>query len=112
MTTNVVEYTLPDGTTVTFEVAEEETGSRQRVSRTTNKGFMQAEPGFDEALAHIKPAAEYVLQSFREMQTPDEITLDFGIKFKDTGVVFASSSSDATFRVILKWNNEKRSTAD
>jgi len=62
-------------------------------------------------MAHIKPAAECVLQSFRDMQTPDEITLDFGISFNaSAGVVFASASSQATFQVTLKWKNEKPAT--
>ena len=104
---NVIQYELPDGTPILIEIEEDEAQGRQRVSRS-KEGFVQAEQGFSEAMAHIKQAAECVLQSFRDMQTPDEITLDFGIKFKaGAGVVFASASSQSTFHVTLKWKDEK-----
>ena len=49
-----------------------------------------------------------VLQAFREMNTPDEIGLDFGIKFSaQAGAIFASVDSEATFKVSLKWKNPK-----
>jgi hypothetical protein len=109
---NVIQYELPDGTPISIETEEADQGS-QRVSRGKEgkEGFVQADKRFSDAMAHIKPTAEYVLQAFRDMQTPDEITLDFGIKFRaDAGVVFASASSQATFQVTLKWSNEKPTT--
>ena len=40
------------------------------------------------------------------MNTPDEIGLEFGIKFNaKAGAVFASVDSEATFKVSLKWKN-------
>jgi len=104
---NVIQYELPDGTPIFIETEETETQGRQRGSRS-QEGLVQTDKRFSDVMAHIKPTAEYVLQSFRDMQTPDEITIDFGIKFQaNAGVVFASASSQATFQVTLKWNNEK-----
>ena len=51
-----------------------------------------------------------MLESFKEMNTPDEIDLEFGIKFNaKAGAVFASVDSEATFKVSLKWKNISRS---
>jgi hypothetical protein len=87
------------------EVSEME---MQRVSRSGENEPVSAESRFVDAVAKIKPAAEVVLKAFQEMNTPDEIGLEFGLKFNaKTGVVFASADSQATFKVTLKWTNEK-----
>lgn len=63
---------------------------------------------FMEVIKGIKPAAEAVLATFREMDTPEEIGLEFGIKFNaKAGAVFASVDSEATFKVSLKWTNKR-----
>ncbi|MCP4109254.1 MAG: hypothetical protein GY749_27635 [Desulfobacteraceae bacterium] len=80
----------------------EQAGLEDTIEKAQNK--------FVEAIERVKPAAEAVLNSFREMNTPDEIGLEFGIAFKaNAGAVFASVASDATFKVSLKWKNEKKS---
>ena len=62
---------------------------------------VSADSRFVDAVAKIKPAAEVVLKAFQEMNTPDEIGLEFGLKFNaKTGVVFASADSEATFKGI------------
>ena len=67
----------------------------------------QAQSGFTEALARVRPAAEAVLQSLRDLNTPAEIGLEFGIKFNaKAGVILASVDSEATFKVVLKWTNQ------
>jgi len=88
-----------------IEIEESEDGLR-RVGR--NKGEdLKAESRFTEAIARIRPAADAVLAAFREMNTPDEIGLDFGIKFNARArAIFASVDSEATFKVSLKWKNE------
>ena len=88
---------------VEAEVSERE---MQRVSRGGESEPLQAESRFVDAVARIKPAAEVVLKA---MNTPDEIGLEFGLKFNaKTGVVFASADSEATFKVSLKWTNQKK----
>jgi hypothetical protein len=90
---------------VEAEVSEME---MQRVSRGGDNEPVSADSRFVDAVAKIKPAAEVVLKAFQEMNTPDEIGLEFGLKFNaKTGVVFASADSQATFKVSLKWTNEK-----
>jgi hypothetical protein len=61
---------------------------------------------FNEALNKVKPAAEAALNAFRELNTPDEISLEFGIKLSGSvGAILASVESEAIFKVVLKWNN-------
>jgi len=66
---------------------------------------------FIEAVEKVRPAAEAVLKAFQEMNTPDEIGLEFGVKFNaKAGAILASVDSEATFKVSLKWTNKEKST--
>ncbi|WP_319548083.1 CU044_2847 family protein [Desulfogranum marinum] len=100
-----IEFELEEGPfIVEAEVAEEEI---QRISRRGNSvELIKAETSFVDAIGRIKPAAEYMFKSLRDMNTPDEIGMEFGLKFSaKTGVVFASADGEATFKVSLKWTN-------
>jgi len=103
-----ITYTLEDGTPVYIEAEEvEKPKGSKLVSGKKDKEGVEVKR-FENALVNIKPAAESVLQTFRDMNTPDEITLDFSLKFKaDIGAVFASTGTQAIFRVTLKWKNDK-----
>lgn len=103
----MIEFELEDGTRIWIE-GEEESRGMQRVGRGDGNKDEKKAGKFTKALAGIKPAAETVLNSFREMNTPDEIGLEFGMKFSaKAGAVFASADSEATFKVSLKWTNPK-----
>ena len=105
----VIEFEL-DGQPVYVESEISETEGIRRVSRGGGEDEPEkAVSRFTEAVARIKPAAEVVLNAFREMNTPDEIALEFGLKFTaKAGAVFvASAGSEATFKVSLKWSNKK-----
>jgi hypothetical protein len=108
-----ITYTLEDGTPVYIEAEEiEKPKGSKLVSGKKDKEGVEVKR-FENALVNIKPAAESVLQTFREMNTPDEITLDFSLKFKaDIGAVFASTGTQAIFRVTLKWRNDKSADRD
>ena len=100
----IIEYNL-DGDNVHIEVDSMPGDETYRGDRTS-RGIEKAENSFKDAIKRIKPAAEAILESFREMNTPDEIGLEFGIKFNaKAGAVFASVDSEATFKVSLKWSN-------
>ncbi len=102
----LIEFEL-DGQPVYVE-AEVSDMEIQRVGRSGDDEPLQAESRFADAVARIKPAAELMLDTFREMNTSGEIGLEFGLKFKaKTGAVFASADSEATFKVSLKWTNDK-----
>jgi hypothetical protein len=109
-----ITYQLEDGTPVYIEAEEvEKPKGSKLVSGKKDKEGVEETKRFENALVNIKPAAESVLQTFREMNTPDEITLDFSLKFKaDIGAVFASTGTQAIFRVTLKWKNDKSADGD
>jgi hypothetical protein len=105
---SVVQFILDDGSQMYVETAED-ASSNQRVSKS-REGIEEAEKSFSQALAHIKPAAEKVLQAFREMNSPDEVRLEFGLKLSGkVGAVFVSTDSEATFKVSLMWKNQDKS---
>jgi hypothetical protein len=63
---------------------------------------VKAETRFADAITRIRPAADILFKTFREMST-DEIALEFGIKFNaKTGAVFASIDSETTIKPGLK----------
>jgi hypothetical protein len=104
---DIAPFELEDGTLVYVEVEDVDRGMR-RVSRGGEE--KDACGRFKEALAYVRPAAEEVLNAFREMNTPDEIALEFGLKLSaELGVAFfASTKGDATFKVSLKWSNKPK----
>jgi hypothetical protein len=56
------------------------------------------------ALARIKPAAQAVVNAFREVNTPDEIALELALTFNTkVGAFVFSSDTQAVFKVSLKW---------
>ena len=106
-TRHIVEFILAEGQPVFVEVEDTDENTRQRVSRG-DTGPERSGKRFLDAIAQVKPAAEAVLNAFRELNTPDEIGLEFGVKFSaSAGAVLASVDSEATFKVALKWKNPK-----
>ena len=66
----------------------------------------EASRGFETAIARIRPAAQAVLETLRELNTPKNIEIEFGIKFSGkVGAFIASADTEATFRVKLVWEN-------
>ena len=50
-----------------------------------------------------------MLDALKELNTPQEIHLEFGVKLGGkAGVVFASAESECNFKVGLKWTNPRR----
>jgi len=107
MTKDIIQFELADGSPVYVEVESRDATGITRVGRG-DEAIAKAQDRFVEALNKIKPATEAVLDTLRDLNTPDEINLEFGIKLSGTlGAVFASVDSEATFKVALKWKNEK-----
>jgi hypothetical protein len=104
---DLIEFKLTDGTPVYIEAAEGSSrgGGLQRVSRGTS-GALEADSRFEEAVARIRPAAQALLDSLTDLNTPEQINLEFGITFNaKAGVIFASVDSEAVFKVALTWKN-------
>ena len=104
---DLLELKLADGTSVWIETDPGAGGSLgpQRVARGAS-GAQEAQERFEDAVGRIRPAAQALLDSLKGLSAPEEIALEFGIKFNaKAGVVIASVDSEATFKVSLKWKN-------
>ncbi|MCP4106482.1 MAG: hypothetical protein GY749_13270 [Desulfobacteraceae bacterium] len=105
----LIEFELEDGSTIFIETEDSDKRyGEQMVGKSGKASAEKAEKRFKDAIEHVKSASDTLLESFREMNTPDEIGLEFGMKFNaKAGAIFASVDSEATFKVSLKWTNEK-----
>jgi hypothetical protein len=100
---HIVQFELADGSPVYVEVDEQDSTVQRRVSRGSD-GIERAQERFVDAIRKVKPAAEAVLQTFREFDTPNEVNLEFGIKLNGSlGAIIATVNSEASFKVSLKW---------
>lgn len=101
----LAELKLDDGTTVYVEV--DDVSQAGRVSRTDSELHGKADKRFEEALSAVRPAAEKVVEAFREFNHPTEIGLEFSLKFSAAVNTFVfSGDSEATFKVSLAWKHE------
>lgn len=100
----LVEYEIGDST-ILIE-AEDQHG----IERISNDNTSKASEKFESAISHIKPVAKALFGAFEEFNNPQEINLEFGIKFSaKAGVIFASADSEAAFKIALKWDNKNAS---
>lgn len=104
---NLLEFKLDNGESAFIQI--EETQSRQQVNRgRDNEENLQAERTFSQAVSCIAPLGNTLLNSLKDINTPDEINLEFGLTFNaKAGVVFTSVESEASFKVSIKWKNNK-----
>jgi hypothetical protein len=108
---NLLEFKLDNGESAFMQIEESESQSRQRVSRgSSDEGAepVQAQRTFTQAVSCIAPIGKALLTSLKDINTPDEINLEFGLKFNGkAGVVFTSVESEASFKVSITWKNNK-----
>ncbi len=104
---DIIQFELADGTPVYVESDEADNADGLRRVGRGEREVEKTGKKFNEIIENIRPAAETVLNAFKEMNTPDEIGLDFGVKFSaKAGAVFASAAGEATIKVSLKWKRE------
>jgi hypothetical protein len=106
MKKEITEFEL-DGQPVYIEVEPMEDMGAHRISRN-EEGIVKSDTRFDKAISQIRPVADALLKNLQEITTPEEVALEFGIKFNaKAGAVFASVDSEATFKVSIKWKSAK-----
>ena len=100
----LIEYPLKDGSSIVVEVDEPEKGGVERVARP-GEMIEKAKQNFETVLERIKPTAAAVITTLRDLsESPNEIGVEFGIKFSAaSGVVLASAGGEANYKVTLKW---------
>jgi hypothetical protein len=106
--TGLMRFKLADGTEVVFETDLPAQGGEELMGRKGGD-IPEAHERFDVLVKRIRPVAQTVLDALKELNTPQEIQLEFGVKLGGkAGVVFASAESECNFKVGLKWTNPAR----
>lgn len=107
MSKQLIEVPMEDGTTIIMEIDESQSGV-QRVSRP-GEIVSKTTQTFETAIEKFKCVAGVVINKVRELkESPDEINVEFGLKFNGkVGVVIASADSEATLKVSLKWKRKE-----
>jgi hypothetical protein len=109
---HLVEFPLQDGGTMLVEVDEQEgytettmRGGLVKAARPASEVVENAKKTFEEALEKIKPAAQSIISTLRDLHdAPDEIDVQFGIKLSaEAGAFIASAGVEANYTVSLKW---------
>ena len=98
-----IEYPFDEGGVVIVEVDEPSSGLVPAASG--GEVVAKAQEKFDDVLNAVRPVANKLLTKLRDLPAaPDEVAVEFGVNlgFK-AGVVIASGSADANFRIALKW---------
>jgi hypothetical protein len=99
----------PEGTaSVWVEVDEPE--AEAGTIRVAREGEIveRAKESFQAALDQVKPAVDLLAQRLNDLNRPAEIGVEFGLKLSaKAGIVLASADSEVTFKVSLRWKNER-----
>jgi hypothetical protein len=100
-------FTLDDGSAVMFESAESDL-----VAPRTEQPFVREGGRLTEQLHGVAEAAEEIADSLRSRLTPDEVSLEFGLKVSG-GVnwFFAKAQGEGTIKVTVKWAGNASATA-
>jgi hypothetical protein len=103
----LVEFATEEGGTILVEVDDDlRMGSGPTLRGGAASAMIEkARVSYEEALDKIKGAAETIITKMRALpDSPDEISVDFGIKLSaDIGAILASTSAEAQFTLHLTW---------
>ncbi len=106
-----IEFPLEDGGSIVVEVNEpEEVRGSRRAARGSEEEPEKAPHTFEQALSKIRPATEKVITTLRGLiQKPDEVEMEFGFSLNaEAGVIIASASTEANYKVTLRWQRETK----
>ncbi len=106
----IIEFPLDGGGTFLVEVDElQQEGGLQRAG-VAGEVIERAQQTFQNALERIKPAAAAIIAKIRELpDTPDELTVEFGIRLSAAaGVVLTKAAAEGNYKIILKWTRENQ----
>lgn len=102
----VLEFEL-DGQLICVHGAEE-SDSRYDSNRGDDDEETAVPRELNGIFAQIAPVGNALLKSLKDINTPDEINLEFGISLGGkTGIIFASAESEASFKISITWKNDK-----
>lgn len=102
---DLVEFALADGDVILVEVDATPSGRSQMRGLKPQAIVEKAAVSFDQALEKLRPAASAIISKLRDLaESPDEISVEFGIKLNAAaGAVVASAAVEANYVVKLLW---------
>jgi Trypsin-co-occurring domain 1 len=100
-----VRYRLDDGSEVVFETAESDLVSLRGGAAVQDGGRLS------ERLSGVAKAAEQIAGELRSRMTPDELSLEFGIKVSGelNWWFLAKSQGETAIKITVKWTNKATS---
>jgi hypothetical protein len=103
-----VEVPLPGGGSLIVEATGELNDAVVRAGRVQRIAD-EASESFESALERVKLAAAVVRDKMSALEVaPDEVTVEFAIKLGTAaGVVVASASAEANFKVLVRWTGDE-----
>jgi hypothetical protein len=101
--TELVQFTLSDGSSVLVEVDDHEPGI-QRASRIDDL-IIQAKHSLDTALDQIRTMATVTLTKLADLpRQPDTLEVAFGVRLNaEAGAVIAKTEAEGHLKVKLAW---------
>ena len=103
MVRKIQTFQLEDGSSIAVEV-EAAPGEEERIANTQGEVVEQTNKTFGAALKTVQQAMAEVLEGFSKTLDPNELELNFGLKFSaKAGVVLASTDAEATLTLRAKW---------
>ena len=107
---NLIEVPLESGGSILIEVDTTRSGDVLR-GKSATQVVEQVSQTLENALGHVRSTADAVIAQLRAIpQTPDEVSVEFGIRFGAKGNIYiAGGEAEANFKVALKWKQETAS---
>src|SRR5262245_33525969 len=104
---NLIEVPLERGGSILIEADAPSSGEVLR-GKVAAQVIEQVSQTLEEALSHVRSTADVVIAQLLAIpQTPDEVAVEFGIRFGAKGSVYiAGGEAEANFKVALKWKKE------
>lgn len=106
-----VKFTLDGGRELFIETdmpEKEPSRAGKLVSKSKEASSVyESNKQFTEIAQSIAPVANTILDSLKNINSPKEIQLEFGVKLDvASNVVIAKASTAANFKITLKWENK------
>ena len=107
----LVEFELPDESTILLEVDEPERPGAKPVSRRPGEMAVKAQKTFEQALDEInlQPMLNAIKKKFNEMEeSADEIEVKFGIKLSGQAGAIITVGGEASYEITMRWDNRQK----
>lgn len=106
---NIVQFKLETAPNVFTDVAVEVRDAavgQQQIGRAGDV-VEQATMTFNQVLGQLTSLSSSLMNALREV-APDKVDVEFGVKLSATsGVIVASGTGEAAFKITLKWERKK-----